>query len=182
MRKIRPFYNWRPHPWHGLDVGPNPPRLVNAYIEITPFDLVKYEVVGPMLRVTGGQRLRHITPHDRVTQDEPSMGVEDADAHGQLLEDRAKLLRPLAQRPDPFRHTRFRIAIPARNGEGGAAGRLFVRYAHVYPYPCWLSRVGPGRGLGVRFNCQPSMYASDRARAPVCARGEALTIAQAIIT
>ncbi len=39
-----PFYRWRPHPWHGLEVGPNPPRLVHAYIEITPFDLVKYEV------------------------------------------------------------------------------------------------------------------------------------------
>jgi len=39
-----PFFRWRPHPWHGLEVGPNPPHLVNAYIEITPFDLVKYEV------------------------------------------------------------------------------------------------------------------------------------------
>jgi inorganic pyrophosphatase len=40
----KPFYRWRPHPWHGLEVGPNPPEIVNAYIEITPFDLVKYEV------------------------------------------------------------------------------------------------------------------------------------------
>ena len=39
-----PFYRWRPHPWHGLDVGPEPPRLVHAYIEVGPFDLVKYEV------------------------------------------------------------------------------------------------------------------------------------------
>ncbi|HHO56697.1 MAG TPA: inorganic pyrophosphatase [Trueperaceae bacterium] len=39
-----PFYRWRPHPWHGLEVGPNPPSIVTAYIEITPFDLVKYEV------------------------------------------------------------------------------------------------------------------------------------------
>ncbi len=39
-----PFYQWRPHPWHGLDAGPNPPELVTAYIEITPFDVVKYEV------------------------------------------------------------------------------------------------------------------------------------------
>jgi inorganic pyrophosphatase len=39
-----PFYQWRPHPWHGLDVGPNPPDVVTAYIEITPFDVVKYEV------------------------------------------------------------------------------------------------------------------------------------------
>jgi len=39
-----PFYRWRPHPWHGLEVGPDPPALVNAYIEITPFDLIKYEI------------------------------------------------------------------------------------------------------------------------------------------
>ena len=39
-----PFARWRPHPWHGLAVGPDPPRLVHAYIEICPFDLVKYEV------------------------------------------------------------------------------------------------------------------------------------------
>ncbi len=39
-----PFYRWRPHPWHGLETGADPPKLVHAYIEITPFDLVKYEV------------------------------------------------------------------------------------------------------------------------------------------
>ena len=40
----KPFHRWRPHPWHGLGVGPDPPRVVHAYIEITPFDLVKYEI------------------------------------------------------------------------------------------------------------------------------------------
>jgi inorganic pyrophosphatase len=39
-----PFFRWRPHPWHGLEVGPKPPSVVTAYIEITPFDAVKYEV------------------------------------------------------------------------------------------------------------------------------------------
>ncbi len=38
------FFRWRPHPWHGLEVGQDPPRVVTAYIEITPYDLVKYEV------------------------------------------------------------------------------------------------------------------------------------------
>jgi inorganic pyrophosphatase len=53
-----PFYRWRPHPWHGLDVGPSPPRLVHAYIEITPFDLMKYEIdkVTGYLRVDRPQR------------------------------------------------------------------------------------------------------------------------------
>lgn len=38
------YLKWRPHPWHGLSVGPEPPACVHAYIEITPFDMVKYEV------------------------------------------------------------------------------------------------------------------------------------------
>ena len=38
-----PYYRWRPHPWHGLEAGPDVPRRVHAFVEITPFDLVKYE-------------------------------------------------------------------------------------------------------------------------------------------
>ena len=38
------FYRWRPHPWHGLGIGRKAPDVVNAYIEMTPFDSVKYEV------------------------------------------------------------------------------------------------------------------------------------------
>lgn len=38
------FSQWRPHPWHGVDIGREPPFHVNAYIELTPFDLIKYEV------------------------------------------------------------------------------------------------------------------------------------------
>lgn len=34
----------RPHPWHGLTVGEDAPEVVNVYIEMTPFDSVKYEV------------------------------------------------------------------------------------------------------------------------------------------
>ncbi len=53
-----PFYRWRPHPWHGLEIGPEPPRLVHAFIEICPFDLVKYEVdkTTGYLRVDRPQR------------------------------------------------------------------------------------------------------------------------------
>jgi inorganic pyrophosphatase len=40
----QPFFRWRPHPWHGLEVGPQPPSIVHAYIELTPFDRVKYEL------------------------------------------------------------------------------------------------------------------------------------------
>lgn len=53
-----PFFRWRPHPWHGLEVGKKPPQLVQAFIEITPFDLVKYEVdkVTGYIRVDRPQR------------------------------------------------------------------------------------------------------------------------------
>lgn len=53
-----PFYRWRPHPWHGLEVGPDAPDVVQAYIEITPFDTVKYEVdkVTGYLKVDRPQR------------------------------------------------------------------------------------------------------------------------------
>jgi inorganic pyrophosphatase len=59
-----PFYRWRPHPWHGLDAGPNPPKIVQAYIEITPFDLVKYEVdkVTGYLKVDRPQRTSSVPP------------------------------------------------------------------------------------------------------------------------
>jgi inorganic pyrophosphatase len=40
----KPFYRFRPHPWHGLTVGPNPPTTVHAYIELTTFDSIKYEI------------------------------------------------------------------------------------------------------------------------------------------
>jgi inorganic pyrophosphatase len=52
------FSHWRPHPWHGLEVGKNPPLHVNSYIEITPFDLIKYEVdkATGYLRVDRPQR------------------------------------------------------------------------------------------------------------------------------
>jgi inorganic pyrophosphatase len=39
-----PFYRWRPHPWHGLETGEDPPTIVNAFIEVTSFDAIKYEV------------------------------------------------------------------------------------------------------------------------------------------
>jgi inorganic pyrophosphatase len=58
------FSRWRPHPWHGLEVGPEPPRRVHAYIEITPFDLVKYEVdkLTGYLRVDRPQRTSSSPP------------------------------------------------------------------------------------------------------------------------
>jgi inorganic pyrophosphatase len=52
------WQRWRPHPWHGLAPGPDAPRVVTAYIEITPFDAVKYEIdkASGYLRVDRPQR------------------------------------------------------------------------------------------------------------------------------
>ncbi len=55
---MEPYSRWRPHPWHGLEAGADAPRIVNAYIEITPFDHMKYEVdkASGYLRVDRPQR------------------------------------------------------------------------------------------------------------------------------
>ena len=54
----------RPHPWHGLSPGASPPSEVHAFIEITPFDLVKYEVdkASGYLRVDRAQRTSSLPP------------------------------------------------------------------------------------------------------------------------
>jgi inorganic pyrophosphatase len=58
------FSKWRPHPWHGLSAGVEPPNRVNAYIEITPFDVIKYEVDkdSGYLRVDRPQRTSSFPP------------------------------------------------------------------------------------------------------------------------
>lgn len=58
MPKFQRFREFRPHPWHGLPVGPDPPRYVTAYIEIGPLDTVKYEIdkVSGYLKVDRPQR------------------------------------------------------------------------------------------------------------------------------
>jgi len=88
----KPFYRWRPHPWHGLEIGPDAPRLVNAFIEICPFDLVKYEVdkTTGYLRIDRPQRSssQHPTLYgfiprtycgDRVGKLMPGAGRGDGD-------------------------------------------------------------------------------------------------------
>jgi inorganic pyrophosphatase len=58
MTSPLPFFRWRPHPWHGLEAGERSPQVVSAYIEITPFDTIKYEIdkATGYLRVDRPQR------------------------------------------------------------------------------------------------------------------------------
>jgi inorganic pyrophosphatase len=65
MTTTEPFSRFRPHPWHGLSVGPNPPEIVHAYIELTPFDRVKYEIDKETgyLRVDRPHRASSVPPN-----------------------------------------------------------------------------------------------------------------------
>ena len=86
------FDRFRPHPWHGLSVGPNPPEVVDAYIEITPNDGVKYEIdkITGYLRVDRPQGSAALPPTlygfvprtycgDRVAKLTPAASEGDAD-------------------------------------------------------------------------------------------------------
>lgn len=59
-----PFSLYRPHPWHGLPAGPRLPEVVTAYIEITPYSTVKYEVdkASGFLKVDRPQRMNALPP------------------------------------------------------------------------------------------------------------------------
>jgi len=52
------------HPWHGVSPGSQAPGLVNAYIEIVPTDVVKYELdkTSGHLRVDRPQRFSSMCP------------------------------------------------------------------------------------------------------------------------
>jgi inorganic pyrophosphatase len=55
---------FRAHPWHGVDIGPDAPEIVNVYIEIVPTDTVKYELdkVTGILKVDRPQKYSNICP------------------------------------------------------------------------------------------------------------------------
>jgi inorganic pyrophosphatase len=92
MNFPKPFFRWRPHPWHGLGTGPDAPRIIHAFIEITPFDLIKYEVDKETgyLRADRPQRTSSLPPslygfiprtycHDRVRALSPIAKKGDGD-------------------------------------------------------------------------------------------------------
>jgi inorganic pyrophosphatase len=52
------------HPWHGVSIGKDAPRLVTCYVEIVPTDVVKYELdkgTG-LLRVDRPQKFSNVCP------------------------------------------------------------------------------------------------------------------------
>jgi inorganic pyrophosphatase len=108
------FSKFRPHPWHGISPGKNPPELVTAYIEITPTDGMKYEIDKDTgyLKVDRPQRTSSLPPAlygfipqtycgDRVTKLAPTAKRGDGDPLDICV---------LSERPI----TRNEILVPAR--------------------------------------------------------------------
>lgn len=54
----------RAHPWHGVAIGPDAPRLVTAYVEIVPTDAVKYELDKEtgILKIDRPQQYSNVCP------------------------------------------------------------------------------------------------------------------------
>jgi inorganic pyrophosphatase len=55
---------FRLHPWHGVPIGPQAPRVLTTYIEIVPTDTVKYEIDkhSGILRVDRPQAYSNVCP------------------------------------------------------------------------------------------------------------------------
>ena len=55
---------YKSHPWHGIDVGPDAPAKLIAFIEVVPTDTVKYEVdkVTGYLRIDRPQKYSNVVP------------------------------------------------------------------------------------------------------------------------
>jgi inorganic pyrophosphatase len=55
---------FKPHPWHGVPIGPDAPGMVTAYVEIVPSDTVKFEIDKPtgLLKVDRPQQFSNVCP------------------------------------------------------------------------------------------------------------------------
>jgi inorganic pyrophosphatase len=55
---------FKPHPWHGVEIGPEAPAVVTAFVEIVPSDSVKYEIDKPTghLKIDRPQLFSNVCP------------------------------------------------------------------------------------------------------------------------
>ena len=55
---------FKPHPWHGINIGDNAPNIVTAYIEMVPNDTIKYEIdkVSGYRKIDRPQKFSNIVP------------------------------------------------------------------------------------------------------------------------
>lgn len=139
---------YRPHPWHGLEVGPEPPGLLNVFVEITPFDLIKYEVDkhSGYLRVDRPQRgssyppcLYGFIPRTYCAERLQALSPRSARGDGDPLDACVLSERPIT-RSEVLLHAR--VVGGLQMVDGGEADDKIVAVLdndHVY---------GPVRGIG----------------------------------
>ena len=55
---------YKSHPWHGIEIGKNSPKVVSSFIEVIPSDTVKYEVdkKSGYLKIDRPQKFSNIVP------------------------------------------------------------------------------------------------------------------------
>lgn len=55
---------YKSHPWHGVSIGDDAPRVVTCFIEMVPTDTVKYEVdkISGYLRLDRPQKYSNVVP------------------------------------------------------------------------------------------------------------------------
>ena len=55
---------YKSHPWHGIEIGPDAPKVITCFIEMVPTDTVKYEVdkVSGYLRIDRPQKYSNVVP------------------------------------------------------------------------------------------------------------------------
>ena len=55
---------YKSHPWHGVDIGPDFPEVVTAFIEMVPTDTVKYELdkVSGYIKIDRPQKYSNVVP------------------------------------------------------------------------------------------------------------------------
>lgn len=55
---------YKSHPWHGIDIGPDAPKIITCFIEVVPTDTIKYEIdkVSGYLRIDRPQKYSNVVP------------------------------------------------------------------------------------------------------------------------
>jgi inorganic pyrophosphatase len=55
---------YKSHPWHGIDLGPDAPEVLTCFIEVVPYDTVKYEIdkTSGYLKIDRPQKYSNIIP------------------------------------------------------------------------------------------------------------------------
>ncbi len=55
---------YKPHPWHGIEIGDQSPSIITCFVEVVPSDTVKYEIdkTSGYLRIDRPQKYSNVCP------------------------------------------------------------------------------------------------------------------------